>query len=107
MQILSRCAARLSRWCHVPLLLLLLAPAAWAQDAAGGVVAQPHPWQIGLQSGYSPVMRDMIWLNDWIVTPIIVFIVLLVAGLGGFALWRFNHKRHPVPSRITHNAPLE
>lgn len=106
MPLLRRRSAFLSGCYRALALLLLLAPEAWAKDA-GGVVARPHPWQIGLQSGYSPVMKDIIWLNDWIVTPIIVFIVLLVGVIGVYALWRFNHKRHPVPSKITHNAPLE
>lgn len=108
MQILSRCAARLSRWCFAPVLLLvLMAPQVWAQGTAGGVVGRPHPWQIDFQSGYSPVMQRIIWLNTWIVSPIIIFIVLLVGVVGCYALWRFNHTRHPVPSKITHNAPLE
>ncbi|MGH7119638.1 MAG: cytochrome c oxidase subunit II [Acetobacteraceae bacterium] len=106
MPLLHRPRAFFSGCYRALLLLLLLAPEAWAKDA-GGVVARPHPWQIGFQPGYSPVMRDVIWLNDWIVTPIIVFIVLLVGVVGGYALWRFNAKRHPVPSKITHNGPLE
>ncbi len=106
MQLLRRCAAFLPGWYRALALLVLLAPHAWA-NGAGGVVARPLPWQLDLQPGYSPTMRDLIWLNDWIVTPIIVFIVALVAILVGYALWRFNEKRNPVPSRITHNPPLE
>lgn len=106
MQLLRRCAALLPACRRAVALLLVLAPAAWANDA-GGVVGRPHPWQIDLQSGFSPVMRQIVWLNNWIVTPIIVVIVVLVAALMGYALWRFNAKRNPVPSRITHNPPLE
>lgn len=106
MPLLRRCAALLPATYRALVLLLVLAPAAWAQDA-GSLVVRPHPWQIDFQPGYSPVMKDLIWLNDWIVTPIIIFIVLLVACIGGYALWRFNEKRNPVPSRVTHNPLLE
>ena len=60
-----------------------------------------------MQPGYSPVKKDMIWLNNDIVLPICIFIVLLVGVLLGWVLWRYNHTRNPVPSQLTHNAPLE
>ncbi len=111
MQLLRRYAASLLRGCGGLLLPLLLPLSAFAQGAHGGadggVVGAPRPWEIWLQPGYSPVKKDIIWLNNDIVTPIIVFIVVLVAGLLGWVLWRYNEKRNPVPSRITHNPPLE
>lgn len=86
------------------LFAVLLATPAFAQKP---VIGEPHDWQITLQSGYSPVMQDIDWLNNDIVIPIIGVISLLVAFLLCFVLWRFNHTRNPIPSRLTHNAPLE
>jgi cytochrome c oxidase subunit II len=104
MRLLRRCAGL-----ALPLLPLLHGVPAFAQSqgAPGGVIGEPHDWQISLQPGYSPVMRDVVWLNNDIVTPIIVVICVLVAALLGYVLWRFNAARNPVPSRLTHNAPLE
>jgi cytochrome c oxidase subunit II len=112
MQLPRRCAALLVRGYGaivLPVLLLLLSAPAMAQGvgAPGAVVARPRPWEMWMQPGYSPVKKDMIWLNDDIVTPIIVFIVILVGALLLYVLWRFDHRRNPVPSRLTHNGPLE
>jgi len=89
------------------MLVLAMPVPARAADPAGGVIAGPHNWQIGFQRAYSPVMHNIEWLNSDIVTPIIGVICLLVAGLLVYVLWRFNAARNPVPSRLTHNAPLE
>lgn len=104
MRLLRRCAPL-----ALSLLALLPSVPAFAQSKGSppGVIGEPHDWQITLQPGYSPVMRDVDWLNNDIVTPIIVVICLLVAVLLGYVLWRFNAARNPVPSRLTHNAPLE
>ena len=104
MRLLRRCAAL-----ALSLFALLPAVPAFAQGNGSppGVIGEPHDWQITLQRGYSPVMRDIVWLNNDIVTPIIVVICALVAVLLGYVLWRFNAARNPVPSRLTHNAPLE
>ncbi len=77
---------------------LVLRHAAWAQV--------PHPWEIELQRGFSPVKRDIIALNE-LVTVIIVLITALVAGLLGWVMWRYNARRHPVPKPVSHNTPLE
>jgi len=111
MQLLSRYAACVARRCCTAALFLLFVAPAWAQGAAkgadGGAVGAPRPWEIWMQPGYSPVKRDIIWLNNVIVTPIVVFIVVLVAALLVWVLWRYNEKRNPTPSRLTHNPPLE
>lgn len=87
------------------LAILQAAPALAASPKP--VVGEPHPWEIGLQSAYSPVGTDIVWLNDWLVTPIIVFITALVGCLLVWVMWRYNAKRHPVPSRTTTNTPIE
>jgi cytochrome c oxidase subunit II len=70
------------------------------------VLGHPVPWEIGLQPGYSPVKREVIWLND-IVLWIIVIITLFVAGLLGWVIYRYNAKRNPVPTQTVHNTFLE
>ncbi|MDQ2802642.1 MAG: cytochrome c oxidase subunit II [Pseudomonadota bacterium] len=75
--------------------------------AAGPAAAQaPTPWAIGLQAGFSPVKRDMIALND-LVSVIIVLVTILVGALMAWVIWRYNAKRHPVPSAISHNTIVE
>ncbi len=109
MRLLRRCGGLALAFLALPLVPLLLAPPvpAWAAGPAGNPIGQPHDWQIGFQRAYSPVMRNIEWLNTDIVIPIIGVISLLVAGLLLYVVWRFNAARHPVPSRLTHNAPLE
>jgi cytochrome c oxidase subunit 2 len=65
-----------------------------------------HPWQMGLQQAYSPVMEKV---NDYhnLILVIQVGIVLLVLAVLGFVMIRFNAKRNPVPSKTTHNTILE
>jgi cytochrome c oxidase subunit 2 len=78
--------------------LLLFAHAALAQA--------PQPWEMDLQPGFSPVKRQIIALN-WMVFVIITLITLFVAVLLAWVLYRYNARRHPVPSRISHNTPIE
>lgn len=78
--------------------LLFAAPAALAQA--------PYDWQVLMQPGFSPVKRDIIALN-WFVFGIIVVITLFVGGLLAWVLYRYSAKRNPVPSRISHNTPIE
>ncbi|MGC8470044.1 MAG: cytochrome c oxidase subunit II [Acetobacteraceae bacterium] len=99
------------RWRRFSGFLLLLAavagfaPAGFAA-AAGGVVGAPKPWEMGLQPGFSPVKRDIIALNDAVLL-IITLITMLVAGLLLWIIFRYNAKRNPVPSQVSHNTVLE
>lgn len=103
MRLLGRCGALALALAS----LMLVTPVLAQGKGPAGIIGEPHDWQIGLQPGYSPVMRDINWLNNDIVIPIIGVISLLVAALLVFVLWRFNAARNPIPSRLTHNAPLE
>ena len=78
----------------------LLAPAvpAWAQT--------PSPWAIGMQTSHSPVESGIQSLH-LLVNVLMIAIVIFVAALLGYVIWRFNSKRHPVASRISHNTILE
>ncbi len=77
--------------------------AAFAATAATG---QPHPWQLGLQAGATPVMDDIVWFHDfllWIIAAIMLFVLALLV----YVVLRFNARANPVPSRTTHNTAIE
>ncbi len=81
--------------------------AAFALSAASGARAQaPAPWQMGLQAAHSPVQRDVVALNDFILY-VIIGIVVFVALLLLWVIARYNHRANPVPSRTTHNTLVE
>ena len=67
---------------------------------------QPSPWQMGFQKAATPVMEQITSFHTY-VTIIITVIALFVLGLLVYVMVRFNDKRHPEPTRTTHNAPLE
>lgn len=77
---------------------LLDMPEAWAQA--------PRPWEIGLQPGFSPVKSQMISLN-YLVTGLMTAIVALVAILILWVAFRYNARRHPIPSQTSHNTIIE
>lgn len=69
-------------------------------------LGQPSDWQMGLQDSVTPVMDDITSFNTFlfaITTAIAVFVLVLLAII----ILRFNARVHPVPSRTTHNTPLE
>lgn len=105
MQAPRRLLAALSLY-RAPLGALALAPAALAALGSGAMAQVPHPWQIGLQAAHSPVKLHIEQLNT-LVTWIIALITVFVGGLLAYVIWRFNARRNPQPSRISHNTPLE
>jgi len=89
------------RFAAIPFLLMqsvLLAHAALAQV--------PQPWEMDMQPGFSPVKRDIIALN-WLIFVVIALITALVAVLLAWVLYRYDARRNPIPSRISHHAWLE
>ena len=69
-----------------------------AAFAADGPVGQPHPWQIGLQAGVTPVMDDIIWFHNflvWLIAAITLFVLVLLV----LVVVKFNARSNPVPSR--------
>ena len=78
---------------------LALAPAAAFAD-------KPKEWEWNFQEPATPVMEAVIQLHDkllWIIS----FISVFVLGLLVVAMFRFNEKRNPIPSRTTHNTTIE
>ncbi len=75
---------------------------AWA-----AVPGHAEPGQFGFQTGVTGVADYIHWFHNWILLPITVGISVFVAALLGWCIFRFNEKRHPVPSKTTHNTLLE
>ena len=80
---------------------------AWASFSDGAAAAGPENWQMGFRPAMSPTAEEIHWFNDWILLPIIVFIVVFVMGLLVYVMWRFSEKRNPTPSKTTHNTAIE
>ena len=66
----------------------------------------PHAWELGMQTAHSPVENGIQDLHG-LVNGLMIAVVVLVAALLLYVIWKFNAKRHPVPSRISHNTLLE
>jgi cytochrome c oxidase subunit 2 len=93
------------------ILVPLVVPAggtALAQSGAAqsGVVGAPKPWEMGMQPAFSPLKQAIIDLHN-LVLVIITLITLFVGVLLVVVMFRFNAKRNPVPSRVSHHTGLE
>lgn len=74
---------------------------------AGPAMAdKPRDAGIALQDAATPVMQDLVWLDDMLLV-IITVITLFVLALLLLVMFKFNAKANPTPARFTHNAPLE
>jgi cytochrome c oxidase subunit 2 len=91
-----RRAQRVAAALWVPLLLV----------SARAFADQPHDWQLGWQAPATPVAARIDALHDEVLV-IITLITLFVLGLLLYVMIRFNAKRHPVPSKATHNTLVE
>ncbi|MWD27665.1 cytochrome c oxidase subunit II [Aquicoccus sp. SCR17] len=90
------------------LLAALTALPAWAQDGLDGleVVGKPLDGAMGFQPAGTELARDLHWL-DGMILVIITAIVILVTALLAFVILRYNRRAHAVPSKFTHNTPVE
>jgi cytochrome c oxidase subunit II len=68
--------------------------------------AEPRPWQLGFQPAATPVQAKVEAFNNEL-TVIIGLITAFVLGLLLYTIVRFNQRRHPVPTRTSHNTVLE
>lgn len=68
--------------------------------------AEPRPWQLGFQPPATPVQARIEAFNNEL-TVIIGLITAFVLGLLVYTIVRFNQRRHPVPTRTSHNTVLE
>jgi cytochrome c oxidase subunit 2 len=104
---LKRVVARLGA------LVAMISGLAWAGMLSGAaladdtIVGQPLPNQIGLQPPRTSLARELVWLHNVILTPIVFIIAGLVMALLLIVIFRFNAKANPVPTKTTHNTVLE
>jgi cytochrome c oxidase subunit 2 len=66
----------------------------------------PTDGEISLQASATPLMDELTGVFH-IVNTVIVAIALFVLVLMLWVIFRYNEKRNPTPSRITHNTALE
>jgi cytochrome c oxidase subunit 2 len=86
---------------------LAFAALVFGADAfADGPLGQPHPWQLGLQEGVSPVNHQIANFHDLLLI-IITIITVVVLALLLYVMVRFSAKRNPVPSKAAHNTLVE
>jgi cytochrome c oxidase subunit 2 len=97
--ITGRRLARVCLFAGLALIVLAGVSAGWAQ--------QPHPWQLGMQPPATPVKERIHFLHNDILMPIITAITVFVLALLGYVMIRFHHRRHPIPTRTSHNAVIE
>src|SRR5437879_12751681 len=71
--------------------------------AAG--VAEPRPWQFGMQPPATEVDDRLSTFHD-VLLIIIALITAFVLGLLVYVILRFNHRRNPEPSRTSHNTVI-
>ncbi len=75
-----------------------------AEPAQG--LGAPAAWGMGLQPAAGPVkaaIHDINTLVFWIIVVITVLVMVLLA----WCIWRYRASVHPVPSKTSHNTPLE
>jgi cytochrome c oxidase subunit 2 len=84
----------------------LIAALAAGSGVALAAAGEPEPWQFGLQPAATPVMEDIVWFHGFL-SYLIVAIALFVLVLLVYVCVRFSARRHPVPSRTTHNTVIE
>ena len=91
---------------HFRRLFALPGAAAAVALAVPASAQTPRPWELGMQTAHSPVEQGIQSLHG-LVNGLMIAVVVFVAGLLLYVIWRFSAKRHPVPSRISHNTILE
>ncbi len=74
---------------------------------ASAQTGAPTNWALGLQQPASPVKERMEHFHDLLLMPVITGITIFVLILLIIVVVRFNRKSNPVPSKTTHNLPLE
>src|SRR5437763_4052314 len=87
-------------------LVLGLLLVGFVATAAVGWAAEPHPWQLGMQPPATPVKERIHAFHDELLV-IIFLITLFVLGLLAYVIVRFSARRHPVPTRTSHNPVIE
>src|SRR6056300_526359 len=88
--------------------LVTLAGVAQAQENFQGLesIGKPEPKGMGFQFPATELMRDLVWLDNFllvIITVISVFVTCLLA----YAAFKFHRNRNDTPGTFTHHSVLE
>ena len=88
--------------------LVTLAGVAYAQENFQGLetIGKPEPKGMGFQFPATELMRDLVWLDNFllvIITVSSVFVTCLLA----YAAFKFHRSRNDTPGTFTHHSVLE
>ncbi len=75
-------------------------------SAAWAGTGQPTPWETGMQEMVTEVGQGVANFHTylvWLIAAVCLFVLALILVI----VVRFNERKHPVPSRTTHNTLLE
>jgi len=101
---------RFAHWGTRAVLAAASIPAFMAASATGAYaqfVGAPRPGQMGLPEPVTEIAREINFVHDAILMPIITIISLFVLALLIYAMTKFSEKNNPTPTATTHNAALE
>ncbi len=85
----------------------IILPRAVSAQAQQDPLGYAVPGQMGLMGSVTTIMDSIRVFHDGLLMPIITGIVIFVTVILAFILIRFNARANPVPSKTTHNVPLE
>lgn len=71
------------------------------------IKGQPKEAGVWLQEQYSPIGEEGAWMNDWVLTPVMVGISVLVLVLLLWVIVRYNRRANPQPAKTSHNTLIE
>lgn len=74
--------------------------------AADAVAGKPVDAGHHFQRAVTPVMEDIIWLDDFL-HFIMILIVIFVTALMAYCVVKFSRKANPEPATFTHNTTIE
>lgn len=96
-------------WGRLPTRFASAAAALWAGlmlRAGQGWASEPKPWEIGMQPAATPITQHIDAFHNELLV-----IIFLIAGfvlcLLLYVIVRFSAKRHPIPTRTSHNPLIE
>ncbi|MDA8525564.1 cytochrome c oxidase subunit II [Planktomarina temperata] len=88
--------------------LVTLAGVAQAQENFQGLetIGKPEPKGMGFQFPATELMRDLVWLDNFLLV-IITVISVFVTSLLAYAAFKFHRSRNDTPGTFTHHSVLE
>jgi len=81
--------------------------AAYTPLGSEWIKGKPRDGGVWLQEQYSPIGAEGAWMNDWVLTPVMVGISVLVLVLLIWVIVRYNRRSNPVPAKTSHNTMIE